>query len=764
MKKKEAIYELRNFTLDHYHLQLNEALFHNANGYIGVRYDFEEGYPKDFKLIQSQYINGFFNYAPIHQPEMLYGLAHKKQIMLNIANTQTVQLYVDGEEFSMFTGTIIDSSLSVHMDKGVTIRKVTWRSPKGKELALTMTRMTSFHQLSLFTIEYEVIPLNFSGKILIASAHDADVSTFYNPSDPRNANEPVQSIVPLSCEIMEDASYITAVTTESKLRVCSCVTHTISQYCEQDFLVNGTTAICRFELEAGQMQQVKLIKYSVFCDSIRCDDCRKHAAEEMHKALSIPLSELYKKQEKYLAGQWKNCQIEIDGDDDSNLALRYNMYQLIQSVGKDPHSNISPKGLSGDGYEGHYFWDTEIYIQPFFTITNPSISKNLIDFRYLTLDKARMNAKILGHSAGALYPWRTIMGSECSGFFPAGSAQYHINGAIAYSIIAYYLATKDFDFIIQKGAEIIFETARIWMSVGNFYKGKFYINGVTGPDEYTCIVNNNYYTNALAQYHLRWAVKFYNLLKRSEKLSELAAKLMLTEHEIICFAQAADQMYLPYDEEENINPQDDSFLQKSKCDMSLIPQSKHPLLLHFHPLYLYRHQICKQADTVLAYFLLEDLESEEVMRNSYLYYESITTHDSSLSHCIFGIMASRLGLEEKSFQYFCDSLQLDLMDLHSNTKDGIHTANMAGNYLAIVYGFGGFRLKEQGISFAPILPKKWTGYRFMICYEGSRFKVEVYARTCIFTLEHGCAKKILVFGVEYLLENRLVIPTNAIET
>lgn len=757
-KRKQAVYELKNFDLDHYHLKLNEVLFHNANGYIGVRYDFEEGYPADFKYLRSQYINGFYDFAPINQPEPLYGVIKKKQVMLNIANTQTIRLYIDDEAFSMFLGTILESSLSVNLEKGVTVRKVIWRSPRGKEIALTVTRMTSFHQLSLFTIEYEITPLNFSGSIYIDSGHDVDVANFYDPSDPRNANEPIKSISPVSCEILDDASYITSITSESMLKVCSCVKHKISQDCEEESYVDSSSALFRFSLNAKRQQSIKFIKYAVFCDSIRYEDCQRQATEEMRRAVSVPLQSLYRKQEEYLADYWKNCLVEIDGDEESNLALRYNLYQLIQSVGKDPHSNIAPKGLSGEGYEGHFFWDTEIYIQPFFMITNPSIAKNLIEFRYKTLNMARENAKRMGHSKGALYPWRTIMGRESSGFFPAGSAQYHINCDIAYSIIAYYLATKDLDFILNIGAEVIFETARIWLSTGNFHQGKFYINGVTGPDEYTCIVNNNYYTNLLTQYHLRWAVKFYYLLKESDKFIKLTERISLKEDEIKCFAQAADQMYLVYDQEMNINPQDDSFLQKRKWDMSLIPQGSFPLLYGYHPLHLYRHQICKQADTVLAYFLLEDAQPAEVMRNSFLFYEKITTHDSSLSRCIFGIMAARLGMEEKSFQYFGDSVKADLMDQYGNTHDGIHTANMAGNYLAIVYGFGGFRLKEQGICFAPILPGKWKGYRFKLCYEDSHLKVEVLTEKCIFTLESGSAKKISVYGKEYLLKNKLIIP------
>jgi alpha,alpha-trehalose phosphorylase len=286
-------------------------------------------------------------------------------------------------------------------------------------------------------------------------------------------------------------------------------------------MFNDNQAICKISTSVRQNEKIRLIKYAVFCDSVRYEDCRTQAAEEMEKALSVSLETLYEKQEEYLADYWERCFVEIEDGEELDTALQYNLYQLIQSVGKDPYSSIAPKGLSGEGYEGHYFWDSEMYIQPYFTITNPSFSKKLIEYRYTTLQYARENAARLGHARGARYPWRTIMGKECSGYFPAGSAQYHINGDIAYSIIAYYLATKDLPFILEKGAEVLFETARLWLDVGNFHEGKFLINGVTGPDEYTCMVNNNYYTNVLAQYHLRWAVKFYGLLRSDPAFSRL---------------------------------------------------------------------------------------------------------------------------------------------------------------------------------------------------------------------------------------------------
>ena len=403
-----------------------------------------------------------------------------------------------------------------------------------------------------------------------------------------------------------------------------------------------------------------------------------------------------------------------------------------------------------------------MYILPFLTITNPDLAKTLLEYRYATLDSARENAKILGHNQGALYPWRTISGRECSGYFPSGSAQYHINGDIAYALIAYYLATKDQNFLLEKGAEIIWETARLWMDTGNFYQGKFHINNVTGPDEYTCIVNNNYYTNLVAQYNLQWAVKVYQLLKPYTGFQALIEKIGLEQEEINNFQKAADNMYLPYDESLKINPQDDSFLQKREWDLARIPKEKFPLLLHYHPLHLYRHQICKQADTVMAHFILEDAETPETIYNSFQYYEKITTHDSSLSYCIFSIMAARLGLIEKAYEYYEITANLDLQDKHHNTVDGIHVANIGGNYMAIVYGFGGFRLKEQGIFLAPVLPPKWRSYSFKLSYEGSGIIVEVKPDHCLLRLESGNPKQITVYGKAYLLQHTLKIdrPSN----
>jgi len=758
MKLKQPIYEIENISVDNNELIVNETVFHNANGYIGVRSNYEEGYPEDFDTIRGSYINGFYDIADMRQAESLYGLVEDKQTMLNIADTQMIHLILDGERFSLFEGTVLHSKRWLDMEQGITGRSIVWCSPSGKQVEIVIKRMTSFHQLSLFTIEYAVKALNFSGKIEFCSYHIGEVFNYSDENDPRVAKESGRYLIPSMAIIEEGASYLTSNTSKSGLSVCTGVKHILSQNASINTTSFEHSAITKIETLIQENETITLTKYTVFSDSIRQQDCMAHAKVELEKALAVPLEAFYEAQRTYLKDYWENCLLEIKGDDDLTEAVNYNMYQLIQSVGKDEYCNITAKGLSGEGYEGHYFWDTEMYIEPFFNLTEPSITKNLIGFRYNTMEQARENAKLLGHKKGVLYPWRTIMGKECSGFFPSGTAGYHINGDIAYSVISYYLATKDLDFIADKGAEIIFETARLWMDVGNYYKDSFRINEVTGPDEYTCMVNNNYYTNVSAQFNLQWAAKFYELLKAAKKLAPVMERIGLSEFEITEFKHAAACMYLPYDETLKINPQDDSFLAKKVWDIENTPKENFPLLLHYHPLHLYRHQVCKQADTVLAHFIFEDAQSMNTIRNSYAYYEKVTTHDSSLSTCIFSIMASKLGLEDKAYDYFGDSAKLDLFNTHKNTKDGIHTANMGGNFMAIVYGFAGLRIKESGIYFAPAIPKLWDEYRFQINYEDSQIKVEVKAKETIYTLVKGSSKQLYVYGDCYELKTVLIVP------
>jgi len=751
------LFEINDFSTDNDELMLHETLFHNANGYLGVRSNYEEGYPENYNSIRGMYINGFYDFAEMKQAEKLYGFVEEKQTMVNIVDTQGIKLFIDGEEFSLFQGNVLKSSRILDMRKGITKRTILWRSPNNREVEIVITRMASFTMLPLFTIDYQVTAKNFSGEVKFVSTHIGNVQNYFNPDDPRVAAESFQHIHVEKVDVQEGVSIISSKTSKSELQVWSAVKNVLSKEASVQQHVHSHSIECEITTDIDQDETVSLSKYTILCDSIRYENGQDKALELMNEATTKTFAGLYEEQEDFLTRYWENASVDVDGDDELSMAIYYNLYQLLQSVGKDRFSNVAAKGLSGEGYEGHYFWDTEMYIQPFFLLTQPDIVKNLIEYRYNILDFAREHAKIMGHTKGALYPWRTIMGKECSGYYPSGSAQYHINGDIAYSVINYYLVTKDLDFIANKGVEILFETARLWIDTGHFHEGKFMIHNVTGPDEYTCVVNNNYYTNALAQHNLKWAVKFYELLE-AENLTSVIEKIGLKRSEIETFKQAAEQMYLPYNEEMDINPQDDSFLSKKVWDFENTPKDKYPLLLHYHPLHLYRHQVCKQADTVLAHFILEDAQSISTIENSFAYYEKITTHDSSLSTCIYSIVASKLKQYDKAYEYFGESAKLDLFNTHKNTKDGIHTANMGGNYMAIVYGFGGLRIKEDGLHFAPALPEKWTGYNFKVRFEDSTIFVKVEGGNCTFSLQNGSNKSIYVYGKSYDLKDSLIIP------
>lgn len=750
------IYQMDDFSLAEEELVLAETLFHNANGYIGVRSNFEEGYPDNYRTIRGTYLNGVYDFTHMGQAEKLHGLVEEKQTMLNVTDTQGIEVFLDEERFDMFTGTVLEKTRKLDMEKGITVRNVKWESVKGKQVLVQITRMTSFIRQNLFLVKYELTPLNFSGPVCFSSVQEGQVMNFFDPTDPRVAGEAFQYIQLQKICPGDDGAAMLSETSKSGIQICTVVKNVLTDAVKSR-QIDKTKTTEHFEVQAEKGVKLTFYKYNVIGDSIRYADCMREMRTYMDEVSALPVENLYREQEEYLKAFWDDCALDVEGDDELQKAICYNQYQLLQSASKDPVGNIAAKGLSGEGYEGHYFWDTEMYMQPFFVLNNRDISRNLILFRYRTLDYARENARELGHTKGALYPWRTIMGKECSGFFPSGTAAYHINGDIAYSIVAYYLATKDLDFMEKYGFEMLVETARIWVDMGCYYNGKLCINEVTGPDEYTCMVNNNYYTNVLAQYNLRWAARIGHLLQKDGKGKAVMEKLQVTEEELREFEEAADRMYLPYDEVLDINPQDDSFLQKKRWDLEATPEESFPLLMNYHPLHLYRYQVCKQADTVMAHFVLEDAQSIETIQHSFDYYEKITTHDSSLSTCIFSIMAARLGRTEKAYTYFGESAKLDLFNTHKNTKDGIHTANMGGTYMAMVYGFGGFRLKENGISFRPVLPKAWKGYQFRILFEDSKIIVKADGKQCSFILAGGTAKEIRVYDEVYVLTDKIIV-------
>ncbi|MFX3673135.1 MAG: glycoside hydrolase family 65 protein [Paenisporosarcina sp.] len=727
-----------------------ESLFFTGNGYLGVRGNFEEGTPNVQTSIRGTYINAFHDIVSIDYGEKLYGFPETQQKLLNMIDAQSLYLFFGEEKFSLFEGEILSYKRSLNLDKGFSERNIHWRSPDGKEVKISFLRLVSFLHKELFNQKVIIEPVNYTGKITIVTTLDGDVSNFTNENDPRVSSGHAKSLIVTDCSQLDHLSYIEVETFRSKLKAACGATYWVNGNFERSDSITESTIETTF---VGELTETIIFeKKSLFVDTLRHGVDLLKTVTELDSSLSnIPFEEILAMQTSYLQQFWKDTNIEIKGDVSLNEGIRFNLFHLLQSAGQDRVSNIAAKGLSGEGYEGHYFWDTEIYMTPVFLMTNPDIAKQLLLYRYSILDSARSHAKSMGHVKGALFPWRTISGTECSSYFPSGSAQYHISADIAYSYIQYYMVTNDLDFIKQYGAEVIFETARLWLEVGHFNGGQFRIDAVTGPDEYTCIVNNNYYTNSMAKHNLRWAEKFYGLLQANslDCLAELSKKIGLEKEEVVLWGEAADKMFLPYDEKLKINPQDDTFLSKGVWDFENTPEDKYPLLLHYHPLTLYRYQVCKQADTVLAHFLLEDEQTLETMKNSYDYYEKVTTHDSSLSSCVFSIMAAKLGLNEKAYEYFIETARMDLDNTHGNTKDGLHMANMGGTWMAIIFGFAGLRIKGDGISLSPILPTQWVGYSFPLQYQGRKLFVAISLDQIKIELLSGEDLTLNVFGEAY---------------
>jgi alpha,alpha-trehalose phosphorylase len=719
----------------------NESLFHVANGYLGVRGNFEEGYSNAYATIRGTYINAFHEVNKIQYSERLHGAPETKQAILNVIDAQTIELFIGDEKFSLFEGEVLNYRRTFNLGEGYTLREIHWKSPRGHEFKIQIKRMASFYKLELFLISYEIQSINYSGKIKIISKVNGDVANFSSSDDPRVSSELIKALQVKKVSGNEKLVSILAQTKNSRLSIACNVYHGVSCPNEAKLELADKSIDLSINANIEKMGKVVLDKFAIYTDSLRHVEPGERGAEICMEISKEPAAFYFEKQKEYLMDFWNNSEVIIGGNELLQQGIHYNIYQLLQSVGKDSYSNISAKGLSGEGYEGHYFWDTEIYMFPFFLLTAPLTAKNLLMYRYGILNEARKNARALGHNKGALYPWRTITGGECSGYFPAGTAQYHINADIAYSFIKYYQVTEDMEFMINYGAEVLFETARLWLDTGHFQGELFKIDAVTGPDEYTAIVNNNYYTNVLAKYNLKWAVRIYYLLDKDHKAARdrVVERIRLEEKEVNEWERAYKKMYLPYNKELDINPQDDSFLNKEKWNIKATPRSNFPLLLNYHPLLLYRYQVCKQADTILAHFLQEDEQEFSTIKNSFDYYEQVTTHDSSLSSCIFSIMASKVGYSRSAYDYFIQSARLDMDDTHGNTKDGIHTANMGGSYLSIVYGFAGLRIKENGIFFNPQTPQEWTEYKFKINYKNRLIAININKKEIIFTLEKGAA-------------------------
>lgn len=709
----------------------NETLFHVASGRLGVRGCFEEGAPEGATTIRGNYINGFCETEPIRYNEKLYGFPENKQIIVNLPDAQTIRIYDGAEAVVCWKGEQLRRVMD--MKNGVYDRSFIFPSANGK-LEVKFTRLVSFTERNLFAVECTVTALEGSHDLHIVSELKGNVKNFTGTGDdPRIASGSGLMLDVVSYGQDKGNMSVTVETKNSHRRVRCDVSHDFAFCTEVNTGIAGLlSAETDAHIEKGE--SFTFHKYAVYSE-LGVDETERRVYD---------FAALKEEQRSYLEKFWKHARVKISGDDELQSQLDFCLWGMLCSAGKDGITNVAAKGLSGEGYEGHYFWDSEIYVLPFFLNTESEIAKALLEYRYRHLDSARAHARIMGHDSGALYPWRTITGSECSSHYPSGSAQYHINGDIAGAFLNYWKVTHDTAFLPEI-CELLAETARLWLNAGHWYEGSFRIDCVTGPDEYTCVVNNNYYTNCCAANNLLGA---YLLCKELEKLGGLDAlkeKLCLTDEELDEFKRAGEGMYYPHDNKLGIIAQDDSFLSKKRWDFSKLPKEDFPLLMHYHPLQINRCQVLKQADSVLANFLYREEDALTMMR-SFQYYEEVTTHDSSLSNCIYSIMAARLGDTKKAYSYLEKSIGIDTRDENGNTRDGLHIANMGGAYSILTFGFGGLRISDEGLSLFPIIPKQLGKVSFPLYFRGRHIEVEAEGDICTLEVTEGDALEVTVYG------------------
>lgn len=729
----------------------NETIFTLGNGYIGTRGTFEENYNfGDQNGMEGNFINGFYESEPIRYGEFNYGFPQKSQTMLNVTNPKILRLIVDQEEFLMTDCNVKNYHRTLSLKEGILSRECIWETSSGKQMRICIERLVSFEYKHLMSIKYQIEPLNFSGTIRLISQIETDVCNHTAETNPLIDYGPYgKSLFTQEAEISDDKTALTLLSQVKNNQFwlfTGCLhifdSHTKYRPALQD--TSNHLLTLGFDLDVKKGQNAVITKQIIYTTHEKNREiCKNEGHALLLETSSLSFDFLKKKQKKFLDTFWTKSDVEIIGDNSAQQGIRFNLFHILQATGRDGMTSIGAKGLSGEGYEGHCFWDTEMYIIPFYTHTYPELSRNLLLYRYHHLNEARKQALLLGHKKGALYPWRTINGNDASAYFLLGSAQYHINSDIAYAVNQYVAISGDTDFMYNYGLEMLCEISRIFADVGHFSEyrdGKYVINCVTGPDEYTALVDNNFYTNLGARETLKATLYWLQEMKTKapEKHTALTKKLSLTKNEENLWLRIIDNMYFGRDNKLGIYTQDDTFMQKKPWDSFTDKEKKQKhLYLNFHPLYVFRHQMCKQADTPLGLLLYNHLFSKEEIQRNYEFYEPRTLNLSSLSLCIFAIIESLLGKYEAAYNNFVTSARTDLDDYYHNVSSGIHAANMAGTWMTLTYGLAGLNTTDGKLHFSPHLPKKWDGYAFRITYHENSLHISITRSGTTYTLEKG---------------------------
>jgi alpha,alpha-trehalose phosphorylase len=724
-------------TLDLDHLGRSESIFALSNGHLGLRGNLDEGEPR---AMSGTYLNGFYESYPLEYGERGYGFAEDGQAVVNVTDGKIIRLLVEDEPLDVHRGRLEKHTRTLDFRAGTLTRDVQWRSDYNRAVRVTSRRLVSFNDRSVAAIRYEVEALEQPVRVAIQS--NLQANQFDRPvgADPR-AGKALGNVL----ESLLDVSHGERVvlghrTRRSALSLCAGMDHVIHADSPVSKLTQDEPDLGRVtlsvQLEPGR--PVVLDKFLAYhWSSVQSGGwLRDQVDASLEIALAKGWDGLVQQQRAFMDDYWTRADVDIEGDLELQQALRFALFHLLQASARIEGRAIPAKGLTGPGYDGHAFWDTESFVLPVLSYITPNVVRDALRWRHSILDQARARAQNLGLE-GATMPWRTIDGEECSGYWPAGTAGFHINADVADAVRRYVEITQDDEFERACGLELLVESARLWNSLGHHDDlGRFRISGVTGPDEYSALVDNNVYTNLMAQTNLRAACEAV------DRQPDVAEELGVGADERRAWEHAARAMFVPHDERLDITPQDEDFTHHERWPFEETPPDKYPLLLHYPYFQLYRKQVVKQADLVLAMFTRGDAFDPELKLRNFDYYESITVRDSSLSACTQAIVAAEVGHLDLAHEYFGEAALMDLEDLGHNAGDGVHMASLAGAVMAAVAGFGGLRDHGGKLRFRPRLPSGITRLTFALTIRGQRLRVVVVPKQASYILERGEAMRI----------------------
>ena len=735
-------WEIREVELDLDVLAQMESVLALSNGHIGLRANLDEGEPHG---MPGTYLNGFYEARPLPYAEVGYGDPEAGQTVVNVTDGKLIRLLVDDEPFDVRYGELRSHTRVLDMRAGTLSRETEWRSPAGQAVRVRSVRLVSLVQRAVAAIHFEVQPLEAPARLVIQSELVANAPLpKAEDEDPRAAAALRSPLVGEHAGVHAERVSLVHRTRASGLIVAAAMDHLVGgpEGTEMSAEADGDRGRLTVTSDVPTDGTLRVIKFLAYgWSGVRSlpallDQVEAALAEARHTGWDGLLAA----QREELDDFWSRADVELDGDPEIQQAVRFGLFHAFQAGARAEQRAIPAKGLTGPGYDGHAFWDSETFVLQMLTYTAPEAARDALLWRHSTLPLARTRAGELG-LRGAAFPWRTIHGEECSAYWPAGTAAFHVSADVADAVVRYVDATEDRAFERYAGVELLVETARLWCSLGHHDPvDGFRIDGVTGPDEYSVVADNNVYTNLMAQRNLGAAVE------AAERHPESAERLGVDEAEIAVWRSAAEAMVVVWDEELGVHQQAEGFTRHQEWDFEATRPEDYPLLLHFPYFDLYRKQVTKQADLVLALHLRGDAFTDEEKARDFEYYERRTVRDSSLSACTQAVLAAEVGHVELAYDYFGEAALMDLDDLEHNARDGVHIASLAGAWIAAVAGFGGMRDHGGALAFGPRLPEDLGRLRFRLLYRGRRLKVEVQDDQASYTLLAGEPLEVKHYG------------------